>query len=47
MRVAAAFGFEANTPRSGPRSAGFSDEVPVGRKSENALGAGLYRSEEQ
>src|ERR1700681_3804919 len=33
----------ADTPRSGPRTAGFSDEVAAGTKSENALGVGVLQ----
>src|SRR5437764_718172 len=36
-------GFEASAPRSGPRTAGFSDEVAAGTKSKNALGAGALQ----
>src|SRR6266436_3975664 len=32
-------GFEASAPRSGPRTAGFSDEVAAGTKSEKMLWA--------
>src|SRR2546430_8038787 len=36
-------GFEVNAPRSGPRTAGFSDEVAAGTKGKNALGAGALQ----
>src|SRR5450756_1218473 len=42
----AAFGFEANAPRSGPRTAGFGGEVGPGDQRAKTLGArtGRYRS---